>query len=157
MVKDAAFEDGGERALRLSAESAEDVGVIASLVQDAVCKVAKINYSRRRRRFSVLLYRFRWEDVENAEREKRPYERVASSLILDDVLNVRAAGVDPAEGETVLNLLTMSFEAGADGAGVVTLNCSDNAVFRLDVECVNMRLVDLTRPWAAGGKPQHFD
>ena len=157
MVKDAGFEDGGEQALRLSAESADDVGVIASLVQDAVCKVAKINYSKRRRRFSVLLYRFRWEDAEKAEREKRPYERVASTLIFDDVLSVRAAGIDPGDGEAVLNLLTMSFEPGEDGAGAVRLACSDSAFFLLDVECVNVRLVDLTRPWAAGGKPQHFD
>ena len=53
--------------------------------------------------------------------------------------------------------LTIDFEAAADGSGVVTLTCSAGKVFRLDVECVNMRLVDLTRPWAAGGQPQHFD
>lgn len=156
MVKDAGFDEGGERALRLSAESADDIGVIATLVQDAVCKVKNVQVSARRRRFSMLLYRFRWEDVENAEREKRPYERVATALTIDDVQNTRAAGVDPAKGETVLNLLTMSFEAGEDGAGIVTLDCSDGVKIQLNVECVNMRLVDLTRPWAAGGKPQHF-
>ena len=157
MVKDAAFEDAGERALRLAAESEEDLAVIAPLVQDSVCKVQNIVYSKRRRRFSVLLYRFRWEDVERAEKEKRPYERVASSLIIDDVLAVKVAGVDSNAGDTVLNVLTMTFEAGEDGAGAVVLSCSGEAMFRLEVECVNMRLVDLTRPWAAGGKPQHFD
>lgn len=157
MVKDAAFEDGGEQALRLSATGADDLGVIAPLVQDAVSKVAKVNYSRKRRRFSILLYRFRWEDAARAEREKRPYERVAASLIFDDVLNVRVTGADPSAGETVLNLLTLSFEPGEDGAGAMKLACSNDVMFLLDVECVNARLVDLTRPWAAGGKPQHFD
>lgn len=157
MEKDAAFEDAGERALRLNAETEDDLAVIAPLVQDAVCKVSKINYSKRRRRFSVLLYRFRWEDVERAEKEKRPYERVAASLIVDDVLAVKAAGVDPSKGDAVLNLLTMTFEAGADGAGSIELACSGGAALRLDIECLNIRLVDLTRPWAAGDKPQHFD
>ena len=113
--------------------------------------------SRRRRRFSILLYRFRWEDAERAQKDKRAYERVASALTIDDVSHVRAAGIDPAKRDTVLNLLSIDFEAAADGSGVVTLACSAGKVFRLDVECVNMRLVDLTRPWAAGGQPQHFD
>ncbi|MEO1612602.1 MAG: DUF2948 family protein, partial [Pseudomonadota bacterium] len=63
-MNDAAFEDAGERALRLAAESEEDIAAIAPLVQDSVCTVKKIVYSKRRRRFSILLYRFRWEDVE---------------------------------------------------------------------------------------------
>jgi hypothetical protein len=95
--------------------------------------------------------------VERAEKEKRPYERVASSLIIDDVMAVKVAGVDPGAGDAVLNLLTMTFEAGEDGSGSIILSCSGDAMFRLHVECVNVRLVDLTRPWAAGGKPQHFD
>ena len=36
MTDDARFEDGAERALRLRAESPEDLQVIAALVQDAV-------------------------------------------------------------------------------------------------------------------------
>lgn len=157
MEKDASFEDAGDRALRLGAESPEDVSVIAALVQDAVGKVANVHYAPRRRRFSILLYRFRWEDAERAERDNRVYERVAAALTIDDVERVRAAGVDPSKRETVLNLLTMEFEPGEDGAGAIRITCSEDIVIQLQVECVNMRLVDLTRPWAAGGQPQHFD
>ena len=157
MGKDAGFEDASDRALRLGAESAEDVKVIAALVQDAAGKVANVHYAPRRRRFSILLYRFRWEDAERAKRDRRVYERVAAALTIDDVVRVRAAGVDPSKRETVLNLLTMTFEPGSDGAGVIKITCSEDVMIQLDVECVNLRLVDLTRPWAAGGQPQHFD
>lgn len=153
---DAAFEDGGERPLRLKAESAEDLAVISTLTQDAVGKVANVQYMPRRRRFSMLIYRFRWEDRARAMREKRAFERVATALTIDDVLRARVAGISPRERETVFNLLSLEFEAGEDGAGVVTLTCSGDATIRLEVECVNAALVDLTRPWAAGGQPQHF-
>ncbi len=157
MSRDARFEETADEALRLSAETPEDLGVIAALAQDAVGKVGNVQYMPRRRRFSVLLYRFRWEDADSAEAEKRAYERVAAALTIDDVLRARAAGVDPTMRETVLNLLSLTFEPGADGTGQIVITCSDGVSIHLDVECVNVRLVDLTRPWAAGGKPQHFD
>lgn len=156
MVKDARFEDAAERALRLTAETPEDLSVIAALAQDALGKVENVQYMPRRRRFSLLLYRFRWEDADNAEAERRAFERVAAALTIDDVIRARAAGIDPGKRDTVLNLLTLTFEPGEDGAGRMVLTCSDDVVIQLDVECVNVRLVDLTRPWAAGGKPQHF-
>lgn len=156
MAADAGFEDGGEQPLRLRAETAEDLSIISALLQDAVGKVANVHYAPRRRRFSLLLYRFRWEDKDRAERERREYERVAAALTIDDVQRVRVAGLDPTERETVINILSLSHEAGEDGAAVLTLVCSGEATVRLEVECVNVGLVDLTRPWAAGGQPQHF-
>ena len=157
MVQDATFEDGkGEGPLRLRAESADDLPVLSALVQDAVGKVANVQYAPRRRRFSLLLYRFRWEDEARAKRERRPFERVAAALTVDDVLRVRAAGLDPREKEAVFNVLSLTFEPGEDGAGRLVLSCSGGATLSLDVECLSVGLVDLTRPWAAGGQPQHF-
>ncbi|MFV0475889.1 MAG: DUF2948 family protein [Pikeienuella sp.] len=156
MVRDATFGEGGETPLRLRAESAEDLGVIAALTQDAVGKVANVHYAPRRRRFSLLLYRFRWEDSARAAREKRAHERVAAALTFDDVLRARAAGLDPRRKDAVFNLLDIRFEPGEDGAGLITVACSGASTLHMQVECVNVGLVDLTRPWAAGGHPQHF-
>lgn len=153
---DATFEAGGEAPLRLRAESAEDLAVISTLTQDAVGKVANVRYAPRQRRFSLLIYRFRWEDRERASREKRPYERVAAALTFDDVLRARSAGLDPRDKEAVFNLLGLSFEPAEDGSGLITLSCSGGASLAMQVEWVSARLVDLTRPWAAGGQPQHF-
>lgn len=156
MGQDAEFEDGEERALRLRAESADDLPVVSALLQDAVGKVANVHYAPRRRRFSILIYRFRWEDKERAEKDHRAYERVAAALTIDDVLRVRASGIDPALRETVFNLLSLAYEPGEDGGGRIDIVCSGGATVQLTVECVNLGLVDLTRPWAAGGQPQHF-
>lgn len=156
MVRDATFDEGAEAPLRLRAENAEDLQVIAALTQDAVGKVVNVRYSPRRRRFSLLLYRFRWEDRARAEREKRPCERVAAALTFDDVLRARAAGLDPRQRDAVFNLLDIGFEPAEDGTGAIRVTCSGAASLQMQVECVNVSLVDLTRPWAAGGDPQHF-
>lgn len=156
MGPDATFEEAGEGPLRLKAASAEDLGVISALAQDAVGKVGNAHFASRRRRFSLLIYRFRWEDRERAAREKRGFERVASALTFDDVLRARSIGLDPRETETVFNLLGLFFEPGEDGAGLIRIACSGGATLEMQVECVNAALVDLTRPWAAGGEPRHF-
>lgn len=156
MGRDATFGESGEAPLRLRAESAEDLAVISALAQDAVGKVANVQYAPRRRRFSVLIYRFRWEDRERAEREKRAFERVAAALTFDDVLRTRAAGLDPREKTAVFSILGVDFQPGEEGGGLITVTCSGAAAVQMQVECVNVALVDLTRPWAAGGQPQHF-
>ena len=72
-MTDARFEDGAERALRLRAETPEDLAVISALTQDALAEVKDAAWTPKRRRFSVLLTRFRWEDAAAARREGRPF------------------------------------------------------------------------------------
>ena len=76
MSQDATFEDGAERALRLRAEDAEDLQVVAALVQDAVMPASEMSFDRGKRRFACLLNRFRWEDKAAAEARGRPLREV---------------------------------------------------------------------------------
>ena len=50
------------RALRLIAEDETDLEVISSAVQDAVLKAENLKYDRKRRRFTLEVNRFQWED-----------------------------------------------------------------------------------------------
>ena len=61
-MTDARFEEGGEGPLRLVAQDAEDLRIISTLVQDAVLSARALKFDPRRRRFALLLNRFRWED-----------------------------------------------------------------------------------------------
>lgn len=159
MTDDARFEDGAERPLRLRAEDAEDLSVMAALVQDAVLTGADIGYDRARRRFSLLLNRFRWEDRAAAERRGREFERVRAILAFDDVQKAAHQGLDQKDADTVLSLLTLAFEPGEDGTGRVVLTFSGDGAVALDVEAVNAVLQDVTRPYAApsGKAPRHPD
>lgn len=149
MTEDARFEDAGERPLRLRAESSDDLAVISALVQDAVAQTSEIAWARRHRRFTLLLNRFRWEDASAAERHKRPFERVQAVLEIGGVLNARASGIDPKDRELVLSLLTLAFEPGEDGAGVVRLIVAGEGEVALDVECLDVTLADVSRPYLA--------
>jgi hypothetical protein len=157
--EDARFEDGVERPLRLRAESAEDLAVISALLQDAVAQAGEIAWARRRRRFSLLVNRFRWEDAEHARRQGRPFERVRTLLVFDDVLAARTDGVNPADRDLVLELLSIGFEPGPDGTGTVHLVFAGDGEIALDVECIDATVIDVTRPYEApsGKAPAHPD
>jgi hypothetical protein len=156
-MTDARFQDGGEAPLRLVAQDAEDLQVISALVQDAVLPVTELAYDARRRRFALLLNRFRWEDREQAERSRRGYERVRSLLVVEDVRKVQISGIDRTEKDLVLSLLSMSFEPGADAGGRLVLTFAGDGALALEVEALDLRLDDVTRPYRApsGKAPQH--
>lgn len=91
-MADAKFEDGGEQALSLKAETAEDLAVISALVQDAVLPATEMRWDRKGRTLALLLNKFRWEDRASAEKTARPYERVRSLLVISDVTHVWSWG-----------------------------------------------------------------
>ena len=158
-MDDARFEDGaapGDVPLRLAVESIEDLGGASALLQDAVGKTGEISWMPRRRRLALLVNRFRWEDRETADRQRRPYERVRTAVVFDSVLNVRTRGLDPTDKETLFALLSLEFEPGEDGAGKLTLQLAGDGDLALDVECLDIRLSDMSRPWIAkAGAPDH--
>jgi hypothetical protein len=155
MTADARFEDAAERPLRLRAETPEDLEVMSALLQDAIGQTAEVAWSRKHRRFTLLLNRFRWEDAPAAERQGRPFERVRAILAVDGVARARASGVDPKDRDLVLELLALAFEPAEDGAGTLRLVFAGDGEIALDVECLDVRLADVTRPYLARSRPQH--
>lgn len=157
MTEDARFEDGGERPLNLGALDAEDLQVISSLVQDAVLPVTEIRWQAGRRRLGLLLNRIRWEDVEAAKKRGRPVERVQSLLVIDNVLAVASQGVDRADQDMILQVLSISFEPGEDADGAVVLTLAGDGALQAKVEALEVSLRDVTRPYLAPSRklPDH--
>ncbi|TXH96832.1 MAG: DUF2948 family protein [Pseudorhodobacter sp.] len=156
-MTDARFEDGDETPLRLQALGPDDVPVLAALVQDAVFPITEMTYARPRRRFAILLNRFRWEDREAAARENRPFERVQALLSVENVTSVRTQGIDRAQKDVILSLLSVSYSGSAVGPGVVTLTLAGDGAIELAVEAPEIALRDTTRPYRAvsGKVPDH--
>ncbi|MEM9239568.1 MAG: DUF2948 family protein [Pseudomonadota bacterium] len=154
MSEDASFEDGREAPLNLGALDSEDLQVISSLIQDAVLPVSEMSWRPRDRRFALLVNRFRWEDE---GRDRHGSERVQSLLVIDHVLRVASQGVNPREKETILALLSISFEPVEDSAGQLQLTLAGDGAIRLDVEALEVTLKDVTRPYRApsGKAPDH--
>lgn len=164
-MTDARFEDGGERPLRLVARDGDDLRVIAALVQDAVLTGADLRWQPRARRFALLLGRFRWEDRATARPAGRRPERVQSLLTFDDVTRVAHQGLDRRDRDTVLSLLTLDWQPETPpdspddpaGPGRLVLVFAGDGAVALGVECLEVTLADVTRPYAApsGRVPDH--
>jgi len=157
--RDATFEEGREAPLHLVARDDEDLDVLRTLTQDAVFPITEMRWDARRRRFVVLLNRFRWEDKTTAEMRGRAYERVQSLLVVDNVERVASQGIHRDDADTILSLLDMVFEQDDAPAGELTLVLAGDGAMRLEVEALEVTLKDVTRPYAAPSKsaPSHKD
>ncbi len=152
-TRDATFEEGAQRPLRLKALDGDDVQVISALVQDSVLPAAEMAWRKSERRCGMLLNRFRWEDPATT----REAERVQSALCVENVMAVRSQGLDPRDRDTVLSLLAVVFAPGEDGTGTIRLILAGDGEIAIDVEAPELVLRDVTRPYAApsGKAPRH--
>ncbi|MDO9486900.1 MAG: DUF2948 family protein [Sphingomonadaceae bacterium] len=127
--------------LRLIGQEAVDVPIISALMQDAAVRVDDIAFDARAHRFALVANRYRWE--------AEVPSRTRAALRVDGVL--RAQRKDwPTDGAAVLALLAIH----ADDTGV-TLDFAGGASVRLETECIDMVLEDLTGPWGTRNVPRH--
>ena len=156
MTQDATFEDGAAKPLRLVAMDEDDLQVLSALCQDAVFPASEMQWQRGRARFGILLNRFRWEDVPFAQRGGRTPERVQSVLAVETVDRVASQGVPRGDADTILSVLSVTFEPGESGGAVILTLAGDGAI-RLQVSELEVALRDVTRPYAAvsGKVPDH--
>ncbi|HEY9233508.1 MAG TPA: DUF2948 family protein [Phenylobacterium sp.] len=133
--------------LRLLAEDADDLNVIAAALQDAVGKIGDISYEPTARRLTLALNRYRWE-------AKRG-ERVRAALQLGSVLKVQARKLRRGAKDAVIELLSVSFEPGEAPGGVVTFAFAGGGDLRAEVECLDVVLADVSAPWSTSRRPQH--
>jgi hypothetical protein len=156
-MADARFEDAplSGRPLRLKAESADDLAVISSLLQDAIGRAGNVAWMPRKRRLVAVVNRFRWEN--GADQSEGSLERVQSAVTVESVLRVRGRGIQAADRDRVYELLAILFEPSEGCAGTLTLTLAGGAEIAIEVECLDIAMADLTRPWAARARraPRH--
>jgi hypothetical protein len=139
----------GDEPLRLLAEDAEDLAVIAAALQDAVGKIGDVAYEAPARKLTLALNRFRWEAGGRAG------ERVRAGLQFGGVLSVQARKLRRDAPEAVIELLTIGFEPGEAPGGTVTLSFAGGGDLKLEVECLDVALADVSTPWPTRRTPAH--
>lgn len=132
--------------LRLLAEDADDLAVISAALQDAVARIGDIAYEKQARRMTVAFNRYRWE---------RGGERVRAGLQLGSVLDVKARRLRRNARDAVVELLAIAFEPGDPPGGAILLTFAGGGDLRVEVECVDAVLADLTSPWPTPREPAH--
>jgi hypothetical protein len=139
--------------LKLIALDEEDLKIVSAHVQDAVMKVGDLDFIAATKQFVVPMYRFAWEKEAS---EKRPQpERRNSVLHFDRVLSARLSGISRERRDDVLSLLAITYATTDPPAGTVDLVFSGGGTIRLEVECIEARLVDLGGAWEASSRPAH--
>ncbi|MEQ9146589.1 MAG: DUF2948 family protein [Parvibaculaceae bacterium] len=141
--------------LKLKAQDAEDLQVIAAYLQDAVLLVKDIAWLPATRRFALVLNRFCWEEETGANPKRRTHARARTGLHFDDVRDVKSRNIAQNNPEGVLNLLTVSFEETDAPSGTVVLTFSGDGEIRIDVEALEAHLADMGARWETPNLPSH--
>ena len=137
--------------LRLLAQDAEDLGVISAALQDAVAKIGDIAFEANGRRLTVAFNRYRWE------RDERTHERVRTGLQLAGVLGVQSRKLRRDAKNAVVELLSLGFEPGEAPGGAVIFTFAGGGDLRVEVECIEAVLADVSTPWPTPTPPSHRD
>ena len=133
--------------LRLLAEDAEDLAVIAAALQDAVGKIGDILYEPATRQLTLALNRYRWDG--------KGGERVRSAIQLGSVLKVQARKLRRGAKDAVVELLNIAFEPGEAPGGAVVFTFAGGGDLRAQVECLDVVLADVSAPWPTPRTPKH--
>ena len=143
--------------LRLIALDTEDLAILSTHVQDAILRVADINWLPRERHFVLAMNRFVWEaSVGGSRRRRRDYQRRRAVLHFARVEKVQSVGIDRDATGAVLDLLTVHFEPGNAPSGDVVLYFAGGATIRLTVEVLEVELTDLGPAWSTPLAPRHL-
>lgn len=135
------------QAMRLLAQDAEDLKVIAAALQDAVGKIGDISYEPAGRRLTLAFNRYRWE--------AKGGERVRSAVQVGGVMRVQARKLRRNAKDAVVELLDVAFEPGEAPGGAVTFTFAGGGDLRAEVECLDVVLADVSAPWPTPRTPKH--
>lgn len=155
MKGDEKFEDLDETPLKIKAVDTEDLKVISTFLQDSVFNRGDFHYDPKTRKLNFLLNRLRWEYKRNNPTENG-VERVKSLLIVEDVMEC-TYNLSKGGNQVPLCLLNIEFISSDDGMGELKFNLSGYWNIKAKVECINLYLSDVTKPYIAPSKklPKH--
>jgi hypothetical protein len=131
--------------LRLLAEDADDLHIISAALQDAILRPVDIVWEPSGRRVTLKLSRFCWECGGT---------RVMAAMQFGDVIAVKSRRLSRLP-ENALELLAMDFEPGEAPGGRVILMFAGGGDLRIDVECLDAVLTDLSERWPTRVAPAH--
>src|SRR5262249_861505 len=147
--------------LKLQARDADDLQVIAALLQDAIVPVSEMLFLPNAQRFILVANRFRAESAAAAEApaegdasfEDGPrshHERIHCGLRFDGVRKARHRGFDRRGRGEMLNLLTI-----LAGEGGIDLVFAGGADLHLECAAIDVRLEDIGEAWPTRWRPSH--
>ncbi len=141
--------------LKLLAKDAEDIAVVAAVLQDSIAPVCDMVYRAHERDFIMVVHRFRWDCAEGAGQGAMPppdccFERVCCAVNVQGVAGAQLHGFAQAEQGRMLDLLTVSLEKD----GLLFVFAGD-ARIKLALDGWRLLLEDFGEPWPTHRQPCH--
>ena len=133
--------------LRLLAADADDLQIMSMALQDSILRPVDIVWEKSARRVTLALSRFCWECGGT---------RVMAAMQFGDVDAVKSRRL-PRGPETALELLAIDFEPVEAPGGRVILMFAGGGDLRIDVECLDAVVTDLSERWPARIAPTHLE
>lgn len=135
--------------LKLRADSAKDVEVFSAVLQDAITQVGSIRYDTQARSLTLRMTRYRHE-------AQLASERVLTGLRIDGVLDLKSKGIDRTDPEAMAVLLSVTFKPSeTEPAGDLHLVFAGGGEIRIEAECIDMTLADVSDPRKTDKQPLH--
>ena len=137
--------------ITLGAQDGADLEIISARLQDAVARIGDLVYLPKSRRFAALFNRFRWETKDDT--------RIRSGLHFENVVSCKALNLKRDQPDAVVSLLAIRFtpKGDEDPGGEVELVFAGGGALKLEVECIEAGLADISGEWAATRRPSHED
>jgi hypothetical protein len=152
--------------LSLRVTDADDLAVLASVLQDAVIAIGDMRYIAADKLFVMLASRFRWEAVVDGESADQSddesddetggetadavFERIHCGIAFEGVEAVKVRGIDIKDRSQFLDLLTLRAEEGG-----LVLTFAGGAAIRLDAPRIRCHMRDMGEPWPTTNRPEH--
>ena len=133
--------------LRLLAEDADDLQIISAALQDAILRPVDIVWEKSARTLTIAFSRFCWECGET---------RVMCAMQFGDVLAVKSRRLSRSP-DASLELLALDFIPTDAPGGKVILMFAGGGDLRIDVECLDAVVTDISERWPARVAPTHLD
>lgn len=133
--------------LKLRALDEADLEVCSAVLQEAVVKVGDLTFLPGARRVAALFNRFCWESADDS------LCRVRTGMHIENVMRVQTRYITQTDPNAALVLLAMRYVENTNGNGIIELIFSDGGIMRLEVECIDVYLDDVSHPWSVEASP----
>jgi hypothetical protein len=136
-------------AIKLRADDAEDLKIVAACLQDAIVPVTELGWLPEQACFAMVLSRFRWEAPPDPE---TGCERINCAVRVLGVTAVQRRNLDLRDRTLLLNLLTIT--PSQDGLDLIFAGDSAIHLVAPSWRCL---IEDLGEPWPVAAMPCHPD
>lgn len=127
---------------------ADDLEVVASLLQDMIVRVADIAYLERLKKFALVGSRYEWENSSRGQRR-------TAAVQFDRILGVQYSNILRDAPDALLSLLSISFNETDAPSGDIRLEFSGGGAIRLQAEILEGQMEDLGPVWSTAHRPDH--